>query len=399
MITFSRKERYGQMLVGNPRVWFYFVLAILIIFGASACGAANSETLPVAITTPVFGEPSVLPDPTKSTNVTRIKVQPELRDDYLPNPGIGWQIASATSSSLGFPESVAYANRRDIAWSILNPAEGVYNWSVLDELLLNATAERKQFSFRVYTMVGEGYGGHMIPNWVLEKGAIILSSGEPDYSSCVYQEEWGRFVNELSRFYDGNRNIAFIDISGYGNFNEWSWQDHQTEWDSAWEAGYLSDSVSADLFKTLDGQARRRLADMFIGGSFENHKCLLDNGETGLVNYSYSGFQKSQLIMPYAGIVQASQYVFSRRNDVGVRYDCLGRNGERLMEKIGDVISNVWTTAPIFFERGNPASGGPRNSTSNGLAKSRVCSQLSKNGSGIPIIFLCGGFDGSYCVR
>lgn len=350
MISFNRKERYGQMSVGCSRVWSYFILtACTIIFGVSACGGANSGPVPVAITTPVFDMPSAMPDLT-TTAVTRIKVEPDLRDDYLSNPGIGWQIGSATSSSLGLPEAVTYANRRDIAWSVLNPAENVYDWSVLDGLLRDAIAEGKQFSFRVYTMVGEGYGGHMVPDWVLEKGAIILPTGEPDYSSCVYQEEWGKFVNELGGLYDGNRDIAFIDISGYGNFNEWSWQDHQTEWDSAWESGYLGNSVSPDLFTTLDGQARRRLADMFIGGSFENHKCLLANGETAVVNYSYRGFQKSQLVMPYAGIVQASQYVFSRRNDVGVRYDCLGRNGERLMEKIGDVILSVWTTAPVIFE-------------------------------------------------
>ena len=64
-----------------------------------------------------------------------------------------------------------------------------------------------------------------MPEWVLQKGAKILNSGEPDYSNCRYQEEWGKFVAELIARYDGNPDIAFIDISGYGNFSEWSWRD------------------------------------------------------------------------------------------------------------------------------------------------------------------------------
>jgi uncharacterized protein DUF4832 len=335
------------MFVGKSKVSPGLMFAAwLIIFSVNACGAPRQG---IAAETPVIYVPPVLPGPVTQTDGT-LKVAPKLGDEYLPNPGIGWQSGSETAGALEMPESVVYANRREIAWTFLNPADGVYDWSALDAQLQAAMADGKQFSFRVYTMVGESFDGHMIPGWVLEKGAALLTSGEPDYSNCVYQEQWGKFVNELVRRYDGNPDIAFIDISGYGNFNEWSWQDIQTEWDVAWEAGYLSGSAGSDLFETLDGQARRRLADMFIGGAFNEHQCRLVDGEISVVDYSYPGFQKSQLVMPYAGIVQASQYVFSRRTDVGFRYDCLGRDGAALWEKIGPVIDKVWPTAPVIFE-------------------------------------------------
>ena len=337
-------------MVRKSKIRFYFFSAVcLIIFGNSACGAFNSELVP-ATATPVPFVPPELPGPITQMDANSFKVEPKLIDDYLQNPGIGWQARSEAPSSLELPESVAYAKRREVAWSILNPAEGVYDWSALDKQMGDATAEGKQFSFRVYTMVGEDFNHHMVPNWVLEKGAILLSTGEPDYSNCVYQEEWGNFVNELVKRYDGNQNIAFIDISGYGNFNEWSWQDQQTEWDAAWEKGYLSGMAASDLFETLDGQARRRLADMFIGGSFDKHQCRLASGEISNISYSYPGFQKSQLVMPFAGIVQSSQYVFSRRRDIGFRYDCLGRDGEYILNKVGNLILKVWETAPVAFE-------------------------------------------------
>lgn len=283
-----------------------------------------------------------------------ITVSPVQLDEYLTNPGIGWQDGPEAFGIMNFPETVDYANRRLIGWSRLNPARGIYDWSALDAQLNEAISQDKQYSFRIYTYVGEGYDGSMIPDWVMNQGAHLLPSGEPDYSSCVYQEAWGQFVNELVQTYDGNPNIAFIDISGYGDFNEWSWQDEQTEWDDQWMADYENGTPSSQSIQTIDGQARKRLADMFIGGSFDGHACRTASGEIRHVNYAYPGFQSTQLLMPYAGIVQSSQYVHSRRQDIGFRHDCLGRNGRDLFEKIGDQINKIWKHAPIVFELCRP---------------------------------------------
>ncbi len=282
-------------------------------------------------------------------------IQPESKDTYLTNPGIGWQDGPEPFGFMNFPETVSYSNRRQIGWSVLNPQKGKYDWSALDQQLDAAVESGKQFSFRVYTFVGEGFAGDMLPPWVLKEGAVLLlPTGEPDYSNCVYQEEFGIFVDELRHKYDGNTNIAFIDISGYGNFNEWSWEDTQTEWDEQWEDDYANGVPSAASFQTLDGQARRRLADMFLGGSFEGHSCRMANGDVAQLNYSYEGFQNTQLVMPYAGIAQSTQYVFFRRPDVGFRHDCLGRVPERVYEKVGTEIDQIWQHAPVVFELCKP---------------------------------------------
>ena len=93
---------------------------------------------------------------------------------------------------------------------------------------------------------------------------------------------------------------------------------------------------------------------MFIGGSFQGHSCRMSNGDVVQVDYSYQGFQKTQLVMPYAGIVQSTQYVFWRRQDVGFRYDCLGRDGERVYQKVGSEIAQIWRKAPVVFELCKP---------------------------------------------
>lgn len=265
-----------------------------------------------------------------------VTVYPQVNEDYFTNPGIGWQRMEYNNPPL-LEETVTYPTREDISWQSLNPGSGQYDWSALDTKLQHAINNGQLFSFRIYTMQGESYGGHHVPQWVLNIDNSIIQGGSPNYSNCAYQTYWGMFVNQLRLRYDGNPNIAFIDISGYGNFNEWSWTDDQT----FWEDDYMN-PVS------LDGQARSRLADMFIGGSNNNHSCVDSNGSQQSTSYNYLGFQSTQLVMPFAGIQQSTRYVAERRSDVGIRYDCLGRDAT--LDRIDDVIENTWRTAPIVFE-------------------------------------------------
>jgi transcriptional regulator with XRE-family HTH domain len=259
-------------------------------------------------------------------------IRPVARNNYIANPGIGWRESHDMDTPL-LPETVAY-RRPEYSWRLLNPSPGVYNWSPIDADLQDAIAEGKQLSFRIYTMRGSGYGGHQMPGWVFERGVALRSNGEPDYANCAYQEEWGRFVDALRARYDGNSNIAFIDISGYGQFNEWNYGDHTT-----WEDG------------TPDAMARQRLADIFIGGS-ATIQCRDSEWRYHTVQYNYRGFRETQLLMPYGGIQKTSRYVAGRRPDVGIRHDCLGsaRHTDSFMDKIGDVVEATWRTAPIVFE-------------------------------------------------
>ena len=340
------KARRKKILYGFLVIDVIFLLTLIFIYLLGTQDALfkikEDETdLPQAITTQQ-------PD-----SRIQITINPTPINSYLSNPGIGWQ-DDINDSSGYLPETVAYSDRRDISWDILNPFEGIYNWAALDRQLSLAVDTGRLFSFRVYSMAGETFGGHKIPLWVLEKGAKLLPSGEPDYSNCDYQEAWGRFVKELINRYDGNANIAFIDISGYGNFNEWSWQDNQTQWDELWEQHYADGTANAHTIQTIDGQARRRLADMFIGGAFDEHQCIDNDGALQTISYSYEGFRSTQLVMPFAGIVQSTQYVSLRRPDVGFRYDSLGRSNSSSIDKVGNELSRIWRKAPIVFEFSKP---------------------------------------------
>ncbi len=332
--------------VGRRLGWFVAVAGTMLAL--IGCAPHISMTIPTAVKATVT-DTSAVRAATPTPPVVEVReIRPALlQGKYLANPGIGWQADGDVSSPVDLPETVAYADRRTISWRTLNPAKGEYDWSALDAELDQATAAGEQFSFRVYSMAGQLSGGQRMPQWVLKEGVALTPSGEPDYSNCVYQQRWGEFVDALVQRYDGNPNIAFIDISGYGDFNEWSWQD-QTQWDEEWKNAYQNGSPDPAAFKTLDGQARRRLADMFIGGSFSQHACRDGHGRTSLVDYAYPGFRQTQLVMPFAGINQSTQYVHWRRSDVGFRYDCLGRSADDRL--VLDAARNAWQRAPVVFE-------------------------------------------------
>lgn len=267
-----------------------------------------------------------------------VTVYPSADTSYFTNPGIGWQRMEGNTPPL-LEETVVYGSRSEVSWRVLNPALGEYDWSALEEKIDVATSNGQLFSFRVYTMRGEEWGGHQVPQWVVNRDSSIIQGGSPNYASCSYQTYWAIFVDQLRTRYDGDSRISFIDISGYGNFNEWSWTDGQTVWDD----NYINPN-------SLDGMARIRLADMFIGGGDQSHDCETSNGGTQTTSYNYPGFQSTQLMMPYAGIQQSTRYVADRRSDVGIRYDCLGREGSSFLEKVGDVVEDTWRNAPIIFE-------------------------------------------------
>jgi hypothetical protein len=301
----------------------------------------------------VFSLKKTLDERSKAAQTPQfITLTPQLITDYLANPGIGWQNINF-EQPYPIPETIAYRrgahtvpNLPQYTWKDVNPSEGTFDWRMIDRDIALAASQGKQFSFRVVTMRGEGFGNAQVPQWVLNKGAQLFSTGAPDYSNCTYETEWAKFVNALRARYDGNPNIAFIDISGYGNFNEWSWQTEQTQFDP--------DPLNP---RSVDGQARKHLVDMFLGtkGQSRTVQCRTNTTQTTsfrTITYTYPGFQSTQLVMPFAGIRQSSEYVFSQRKDVGLRYDCLGRTGSTdfVMTRVGSIINQLWSQAPIVFE-------------------------------------------------
>lgn len=280
--------------------------------------------------------PEVVPTPVLVEEGEWIISRPPEIDDYLTNPNIGWQ--DIYTDDPRFPQTVAYLR---LEWVDLNPAEGVYDWSLLEALRESAPG----ISFGVKTASSPPWGsGQAVPQWVVDKGSPVVynyavsgeEANEPIYTNCVFLEEHGRFIDAMREKYDGDPQVAFIDIRSYGYYGEW----HTPQYDD-------------DSEETLDFHARARIVEMYIGGS-DTRPCTGADGTVKQVTYSYPGFQSTQLVMPYTPYYdQTLQWMFAnRRRDIGIRHDSLGLKNmhDSYREDIGSIVQEIWQTEPIVFE-------------------------------------------------
>lgn len=159
----------------------------------------------------------------------------------LNNPGVGWvlhfydNVPENYGSKLEpsdtvdeFPSlSVVYLR---IAWSFLEPEEGKYNWSVLDTPAQRWIARGKQIALRI--TCSETPVPWATPKWVYEAGAKgnffvplqgIKEEGshwEPEFDDSIFLEKLENFLIALAKRYDGNPEVAFIDIGSLGVWGE-----------------------------------------------------------------------------------------------------------------------------------------------------------------------------------
>lgn len=159
----------------------------------------------------------------------------------LNNPGMGWVLhfydnvpenygsrLESSDTVEEFPSlSVVYLR---IAWSFLEPEEGKYNWAVLDTPAQRWISRGKQIALRI--TCSETPIPWATPKWVYEAGAKgnffiplqgIRENGshwEPEYDDPVFLEKLENFLTSLAKRYDGNPEVAFIDIGSLGVWGE-----------------------------------------------------------------------------------------------------------------------------------------------------------------------------------
>jgi hypothetical protein len=161
-------------------------------------------------------------------------ITPAVSNDIILNPGEGWVLYGSPSnqntSTLAYA-SVGYA-RYD--WSSIEPTEGNYNWSVIDNDLNAWAALGKQFAFGVMNAdSSDANTPYITPQWVFADGAASVKSNtfddvtgrkgvqyEPVWNDPIFLQKLRDFLTALAQRYDTNPNIAYIDVRSYGNYGE-----------------------------------------------------------------------------------------------------------------------------------------------------------------------------------
>ena len=289
----------------------------------------------------------------------------ELTDGYIPNPYMGWQNTRNTPQS--FPSTIHYAR---FNWQDINPAENVYDWGPIEILRQEGLALDQKIHFRIRNAQPPPWGpGQVIPDWVIAQGAVIIDGSrgtEPLYSDCQFLTFQAVFVDAFRQQYDGDPDIAFLDIGAYGNFGEWGTEQYD------------------ETPGSLDWHARRRLADMYLGGQ-GTRPCQQADGSVIDVSYNYTGFQQTQLLMPYTPWRKDSLfYATDARSDVGIRHDALGSetHQNKYREEIGDLVARSWRNVPIVFEFSSDANSSTALASARAFAQEMHASLIHENFNG-----------------
>lgn len=170
-----------------------------------------------------------------------VTVRPPDTGEALVNPGMGWTLHFYSNFIENYGSKLEPADTLDdwpglaviylrVPWSFLEPKEGEFNWSLFDTPAQRWIAKGKQIAIRVSCC--ESWWRYATPKWVQDAGAkgIDFEFGQgpkpggplwdPDYLDPVFLEKLDHFLAALARRYDGNPNVAFIDIGSFGMWGE-----------------------------------------------------------------------------------------------------------------------------------------------------------------------------------
>jgi hypothetical protein len=181
----------------------------------------------------------VMADPSRTT------VRPVDNGAVLENPSMGWVFHHFDNSihQYGPPLGPSYAGEGwpgltvaylRLAWSYLEPEDGVFDWSLVDDVAERYIRAGRKIAFRFTCF--ESAIPYATPKWLADAGVpgrwfrygvgvvdgpeVERATWEPRYDHPLFLEKLDRFLAAAARRYDGNPNVAFIDIGSIGIWGE-----------------------------------------------------------------------------------------------------------------------------------------------------------------------------------
>ena len=168
-------------------------------------------------------------------------VHPADTGEALINPGMGWTLHFFSNVPQNYGSKLEPSDTVDdfpglsvvylrLPWSLIEPQEGNYNWAVLDTPAQRWKAKGKRIALRI--TCSENWMRYATPQWVRQAGAKGVeyewakgpkAGGplwDPDFIEPVFLEKLDQFLAALARRYDGNPQVAFIDIGSFGMWGE-----------------------------------------------------------------------------------------------------------------------------------------------------------------------------------
>jgi hypothetical protein len=195
----------------------------------------------LAMTVALLAAPSSAP--VGAQTPARVAVHPTDDGRALVNPGMGWVLHHFDNSLDNYGSRLEAADPLDdfpglstvylrLAWSYLEPAEGCFDWPLVDTPAQRWIARGKKVALRF--SASEGARGVGTPLWVKAagargyffeggKGVVPEAPGlpwEPDFDDGVFLAKLDRFVAAAAARYDGDPNVAWVDVGSFGIWGE-----------------------------------------------------------------------------------------------------------------------------------------------------------------------------------
>lgn len=160
-------------------------------------------------------------------------------------------------------------------WDQLEPGEGYFNWSLVDNWVQTVYSEGKAVALGVHLME---WGGETVPDWVFAAGAQTITCNGwriPKYWDPVFLAKLEHFVQALAARYDNDPRIEWIQIgTGIYGENQPSIDEH----DACVEAAMSQDFPSEDLSGVWVGTVKL-ITDIYAR-AFQNKAVLLQFAPT-----------------------------------------------------------------------------------------------------------------------
>jgi hypothetical protein len=154
---------------------------------------------------------------------------PKALSGPITNPGIG-----IASFHQGYGEQLTLAQYPDTGieyerfyWQELEPVEGQYNFALVDAAFKYAAMHQPAMNVGLRFMALDGpEAGSKIPDWLIKKGVKGVWTSDkktfaPDLDDPIFLEYSQRLLNAFGKRYDGNENLAYLDIGMVGSWGEW----------------------------------------------------------------------------------------------------------------------------------------------------------------------------------